>query len=81
MRVYQIARELERPHRGMLQLMRELITGATLSGTPDMRRCNVSGPSDGGITDCDVADAFVLDRFLSGGLSSFDNVCADWLGP
>lgn len=44
-------------------------------------RCNMIGPSDGGVADCDVADAFVLDRFLSGGLSSFDNVCADWLGP
>jgi hypothetical protein len=62
-------------------LVREYVVGATT--TAILTRCNVIGPSDdGGITDCDVADAYVLDRFTSGHLeTTVENTCPAYTGP
>ena len=48
-----------------------------VAGTPlaDATRCNVIGPSDGGASDCDLADAFVLDRYLGGGTVTVGDLC------
>jgi hypothetical protein len=54
----------------------ENLVGATLSGTFVATRCNVIGPSDGGVTDCDVADIYVLQRVVAGGAITIENTCA-----
>jgi hypothetical protein len=54
----------------------ENLVGATLSGTFVATRCNVIGPSDGGVTDCDVADIYVLQRVVVGGAITIENTCA-----
>ncbi len=59
----------------------ENLVGATLSGAFFAKRCNVIGPSDGGVTDCDVSDIFVLQRFVSGQPVTLENVCAAYFGP
>ena len=59
----------------------ENLVGATLSGTFVATRCNVIGPSDGGVTDCDVSDIFVLQRFVAGEPVTLENVCAAYFGP
>ncbi len=66
-----------------LQVGREWLVGATLSppGTFVVTRCNVIGPSDGGISDCGIGDIFILDRYVSGAQPSLDNICAAWGGP
>ena len=61
-----------------LQIIRERLVGATLSGTFDGTFCNVIGPSDGGINDCDVSDAFLIDRFLKGESVTLGDVCDAW---
>jgi hypothetical protein len=68
---------------GDLRAMQEHLVGATLSppGSFVASRCNLIGPSDGGLSDCDVADIFILDRYLSGAQSSLENLCADWGRP
>ena len=55
--------------------IRERLVGATLSGAFDATFCNVIGPSDGGVADCDVADAFVIDRFLRGETVTVGDFC------
>jgi hypothetical protein len=47
----------------------------------DLTRCNVIGPPDGGATDCDVADAYVLDRFIAGLPVTVENTCQAYTGP
>ena len=65
-----------------VQLVRENLMDVTpLSGPFDPTRCNVIGPSDGGVTDCDVSDIFVLQRFVSGQPVTLENVCAAYFGP
>jgi hypothetical protein len=54
-------------------LVGEHIVGATTVAI--LTRCNVIGPSDGGVTDCDVADAYVLDRFTDGQPVTVENTC------
>jgi hypothetical protein len=56
-------------------MVRQITVGADLSGVPVMRRCNVIGPSDGGATDCDLADAMILDRAVGGGSVTGENSC------
>jgi hypothetical protein len=41
----------------------------------------VIGPPDGGATDCDVADAYVLDRFIAGLPVTVENTCQAYTGP
>jgi hypothetical protein len=66
------------------QVMCEYILGNPLSDTFEPARCNLVGPSagDGGSSDCDVGDAFVLDRLLQGATIDFrfDNACDAYLG-
>ncbi len=59
----------------------ENLVGATLGGTFVATRCNVIGPSDGGVADCDVSDIFVLQRFVNGQSVTLENVCAAYFGP
>ena len=44
------------------RFMRELVEPTLI----DLSRCNVIGPSDGGITDCDLNDIFLLRRIVNG---------------
>jgi hypothetical protein len=59
----------------------ENLLGTPLGGPFDPTHCNVIGPSDGGVSDCDVADIFVLQRFLSGSPVTVSNVCDAYTVP
>jgi len=61
-------------------LVGEHIVGATTAAI--LTRCNVIGPSDdvGGVIDCDVADAYVLDRFTDGEPVTVENTCDAYTG-
>ena len=67
-----------------LQWIREFIVGARVLSTTERRHCNLVGPNagDGSGTDCDVVDAFLLDRLLQGGTVDirFDNACDAYFG-
>jgi hypothetical protein len=60
--------------------MQENLVNAALSGPFDATRCNVIGPSDGGISDCDVADIFILQRFVAGNPVTVQNACIAYSG-
>jgi hypothetical protein len=60
---------------------RENLLGLPPGGTFVANRCNVIGPSDGGVSDCDVADIFVLQRFMDGGSVTIENTCDGYSGP
>jgi cysteine-rich repeat protein len=62
-------------------IAREHLVGATLSGPFVAERCNVTGPSDGGVSDCDVADIFVLQRVIAGEPVAVENTCQAYGGP
>ena len=53
----------------------ENLLGIPLGGTFDAARCNVIGPSESGVSDCDIADIFILQRFLTGSPVSIGNTC------
>jgi hypothetical protein len=58
------------------------VVGRTITNPSfDITRCNVIGPSDGGMTDCNVADAYVLDRFTDGFPVTVENTCQAYTGP
>jgi hypothetical protein len=59
----------------------EHLLGVPLGGTFDPTRCNVIGESDGGVTDCDIADIFILQRFLAGSPVTVENTCDAYSGP
>ena len=59
----------------------ENLVGALLGGTFIATRCNVIGPSDGGVSDCDIADIFILQRFLAGSPVTVANTCDAYSGP
>ena len=59
----------------------ENLLGVPLGGTFDATRCNVIGPSDGGVSDCDIADIFILQRFLTGSPVSVENTCDAYSAP
>jgi hypothetical protein len=44
-------------------------------------RCNVVGPSDGGLTDCDIEDLYVIERAASGQPVVLQNACDAYNGP
>jgi hypothetical protein len=48
-----------------VDLARAQLVGRTL-GNPDLTRCNVIGPSNEGVSDCDLNDIFLLRRIVSG---------------
>jgi hypothetical protein len=45
---------------------RDNLVGRTITQPIDLSRCNVIGPSDGGDTDCDLNDIFLLRRIVNG---------------
>ena len=55
-------------------LARQHLMGQAAAGFVK-ERCNVIGPSDGGMTDCNVADIFVIERFLAGETVSVGDLC------
>ena len=59
----------------------ENLVGATLGGTFVVARCDVIAPSQPGVTDCDVADIFVLQRFVAGYPVIITNSCAAYFSP
>ena len=63
-----------------LQIAAEHLVGRAESGAFVAKRCNVVGPSDGGATDCDVRDLYVLDRYVGGQAVTVENACDAWLG-
>jgi hypothetical protein len=58
-----------------VMIARQHLVGATIVVPYDLTRCNVIGPSDGGITDCDVADVYVLERVVAGRPTAVENAC------
>jgi hypothetical protein len=58
------------------------VRGALMGGAavtnPD--RCNVIGASDGGNSDCDIADIFVLQRFVAGSPVTVADSCDAYTG-
>ena len=61
--------------------VRENLLGIPLGGPFDATRCNVIGPSDGGVSDCDIADIFVLQRFLAGSPVTVADACDAYSPP
>jgi len=62
----------------------EHVVGKTLSGDFFKERCNVTGPSDGGVTDCNVVDKFVIERATAGQAVTLEDTCAaytTYFGP
>jgi hypothetical protein len=59
----------------------EYLLGVPLGGPFDATRCNVIGASDGGVSDCDIADIFVLQRFLAGSPVTVGNTCDAYSAP
>jgi hypothetical protein len=59
----------------------ENLLGIPLGGPFEAARCNVIGDSDGGVSDCDIADIFVLQRFLAGSPVTVANSCDAYSGP
>jgi hypothetical protein len=59
----------------------ENLLGIPLGVTFEPTRCNVVGDPDGGASDCDIADIFVLQRFLAGGSVTAANSCDAYTGP
>jgi DNA-binding beta-propeller fold protein YncE len=62
-------------------IAREHLVGAMLSGPFVAERCNVIGPSDGGASDCDVADIYVLQRVVAGKSATVENSCQAYTDP
>jgi hypothetical protein len=67
-----------------LQWIREFILGVRVLSATERVRCNLVGPGtgDGSGDDCDVGDAFLLDRLLQGAAVDirFDNACDAYFG-
>jgi hypothetical protein len=67
-----------------LQWIREFILGVRVLSAQERVRCNLVGPGagDGSGSDCNVGDAFLLDRLLQGGAVDvrFDNACDAYIG-
>ncbi len=64
-----------------LTIARKKLVGAGIVASFDVTRCNVVGPSDGGVTDCGVADIFLLGRFLDDPSTQLGNVCSGYGAP
>ena len=60
-----------------VQVAREHLVGATLSGTFVGSRCNVIGPRAGDASgdDCGVDDIFVIKRAVDGQPVTVENAC------
>ena len=61
-----------------VQIAREKLMGAPLSGSFDVARCDFLGAAGSA---CGVDDIFVLDRLISGAPISLENACPAYLGP
>jgi len=61
--------------------VQENLLGLPLGGPFDATYCNVIGASDGGVSDCDIADIFALKRFLTGFPVPIADSCAGYGAP
>jgi hypothetical protein len=61
------------------QALRARLAGGNALVKPAL--CNVYGPSDGGVADCDLLDAVVMKRAEDGAQPSLGQVCAPALPP
>jgi hypothetical protein len=61
-----------------IQIAREKLMDAPLSGSFDVARCDFTG-AVGPV--CGVDDIFILDRLISGAPLSLENACPAYLGP
>ena len=52
-----------------------------LGGPFDATRCNVIDPAGSPANECDVADIFVLERFVAGSSTSVGDLCEAYRGP
>ena len=64
-----------------MAIARQHLVGATIGVSYDLPRCNVTGLSNGGVSDCDVADIFVLERVVAGRFVAVENTCQAYTGP
>jgi hypothetical protein len=62
-------------------IARQHLLGASIGVSYDLTRCYVIGPSDGGVSDCDVADIFVLERVVAGRPATVENTCQAAMAP
>jgi cysteine-rich repeat protein len=62
-------------------IARQHLVGAAIGVSYYLTRCNVTGPSDGGVSDCDVADIYVLERVVEGESVAVENTCQSYTGP
>ena len=62
-------------------LARLHFVGATPTQPFDPARCNVVGPSDGGVSDCRLEDIFALLRALKGESETLGDACAAYRAP
>jgi hypothetical protein len=62
---------------------RQDVVGATITGDFDVTRCNLSGPEDAGVTDCNVSDVVVVSRQINGLRLTQANqaACDAWRAP
>jgi hypothetical protein len=61
-----------------------LLAGKNLMGrtvTADLGRCNGVGPSDAGVSDCDVADICVLECLVEGEPVTVSTACEAYTEP
>jgi hypothetical protein len=64
-----------------LEIARKHLVGATIDVPFDLTRCNVIGPPNQGIDDCDVRDIYILSRLLEGKAATIENTCLPFAGP
>jgi hypothetical protein len=57
-------------------IARQHLVDATIGVPYYLTRCNVIGTPDDGVSDCDVADISVLERFLAGKPVTVEKTCA-----
>jgi hypothetical protein len=49
--------------------------------SPHSQRCGSCSDRQSGVTDCDISDIFILQRFLAGSPVTVENTCAAYSAP
>ena len=61
-----------------LEITQKQLTGATIAVPYEIARCNLVGPTDGGISDCAVDDLFRIARLVNGLATSAGDLCSSY---